>query len=127
MIKSIAVYTKNIAEDIKTIENIKAFFSQDQDIDFLIFNGADIVSTIDHAILKPYYMFHYSGIIIFLDLDSLLEYKHSIIGEPYIFITDLKTNMANKHLLNQYNILYYNDQQQMELIVNHDLRQTFKQ
>lgn len=129
MKKQIAVHSKNPTEDISIINDLKSLFTQEyEDIDFHIFGDMNEVPNIDYAIMSSYYMYHYPGIIVFLDTDDLLEYKDNTIGSLYFYVdnNNLITNQHYSQLLKEYTGVIYNENNKMEIVSN-EIRQSIRQ
>lgn len=120
--KKIAIYTNKITDNLKIIKDIKDLLCL-SNMDFNIFTDSDIIEPIDYAILSSYYMTHYPGRVVFLDIEDLFLFKESLLHEPYCFLDpqNLGDYSIQSMVIKQYSILSYNNNK-LELISN-EIRQ----
>lgn len=87
--KTYAVFTENISENIDTIQNIRNYLKQKYDSDFVVFSdNINTISDCSLGILPSFYMRYFQGTTIFLDTLNYLENKNNMLNEPYLYATD---------------------------------------
>ena len=121
--QSIAVYSNNISDNIKLIDDIKKFFKAQDFTDFTIFTDELGDHIPDNSVLTTFYMIGHHGLIVFLSYDSYLPYKDNLLAKPMLFISPNDFSLDRNHIKGC-DILTYNDKHSLQWIKNNEIQRT---
>lgn len=118
--QSIAVYTNNISDNLKLIDDIKRFFKGQDFTDFTVFTDELDDHIPDNSVLTTFYMIGHRGLIVFLSSNDYLPYKDNLLAKPLLFIASNDFSLDRNHIKGC-DILTYNDQHSLQWIKNNEI------
>lgn len=122
---SMGIYNSgNLGDSIQTINSIKEFLKQHINIDdFFVFCDSYDTHT-EYAVLPSFYLYYYKGTVVFLNLEDYIAHKDKIISTN-IIIRLSKQEVFESHIdrsvIKGCNILYQENDQNMEFIKNYGI------
>ena len=94
----LAVYTKDMNNDIELINSIKNYFTNIY-TDFFVCTHTPNIILSTHAILQPFYLTFFDGIIVFLNVQDYEEHKDNVIGEKILCSNSVDLDLEDCSIL----------------------------
>lgn len=121
----LAIYTSDFNNNQTIIDQILNLLKLEDYDDFFICSSSINNNASNYAVLQPFYITFFDGVVVFLNIDEYLEYKDKIIGSKIIYIdpdNKLSNYILDKSIFKDCSFITYDENKQLIRVNNYVIR-----